>query len=61
MKISWQGRVMKISSKLSSRQQQQSQPSLSKQRQQELQLAKLQPLAKDIQLTQWQLFGHKIE
>ncbi|MGL4953745.1 MAG: alpha/beta hydrolase, partial [Culicoidibacterales bacterium] len=28
---------------------------------QELQLAKLQPLAKDIQITQWQLFGHKIE
>ncbi|MGL4623382.1 MAG: alpha/beta hydrolase [Culicoidibacterales bacterium] len=60
-KMSWQGRIMKASSELVSKQQKNRVQSVSKQRDQEKQLAKLQPIPKGITLKQFTLFGHLIE
>lgn len=59
--LSWQGRIMKASSELVSKQQKNRKQSVGQQRQQEKQLARLQPVPKDLTLNQFMLFGHLIE
>ncbi|MGL5382334.1 MAG: alpha/beta hydrolase [Culicoidibacterales bacterium] len=59
MSLSWQGRIMKVSSQVASRYQQRQ--SLMKQRQQEFKLAQLQPRTKAVQITEMVVFGQKVE
>lgn len=59
--LSWQGRIMKVSSKLVSKRQKQRTQSVEQQREQEKQLAKLQPVPKEVKIQQFMLFGRLIE